>query len=744
MEQLYGQVILNIVHEKIDRPFTYLIPEQLINEVKEGSCVIIPFGNGNIEKIGYVINITNQCNYDLSKLKSIISIAPKQMSLDDKMITLAFWMKQQYGSTLIQALKTVLPTKQSMNHKVKKTIFRKISIEETKELAKQCKEKNRPAQAILLDLLIQQESISYDKVTKEYKIALSTIRSLEKKEIIGISEENFYRNPYEQTKAKINEPQKILSDEQSKIIHEIKENWHNGIEKKYYIHGITGSGKTQVYIELIQEVVTRGKQAIVLIPEIALTYQTLMRFYACFGERVSIINSTQSMGQKYDQCERAKKGEIDIIIGPRSALFTPFPHLGLIIIDEEHESSYKSEYAPKYHAREVAEKIVQIEQATLVLGSATPSLEAYYQAKKGEYTLFEMTKRMGGGLLPLVEIADMRKELRQGNRSVLSKVLKESIEDRLQKKEQIILFLNRRGYLGFISCRACGHILKCPHCDISLTEHNNEKMYCHYCGYEEKKVKVCPECASNFLLGFKAGTQQIEESLKNIFENVKILRMDADTTRKKGSYEQILKAFHEKKADILLGTQMIVKGHDFPDVTLVGILAADVSLGMADYRSGERTFQLLTQAAGRAGRGSKPGNVVIQTYQPEHYSIVYASKQDFKGFYEEEIGYRSLLNYPPIQHMMVVQILAKNAKSGMALAEYLANEFVKKELGICVLGPKEGLLEKANDIYRFAFYMKNKNYEVLVQIKDKLEKKIEELELKQESVQFDFNPINTF
>lgn len=370
--------------------------------------------------------------------------------------------------------------------------------------------------------------------------------------------------------------------------------------------------------------------------------------------------------------------------------------------------------------------------------------------EKGEYTLFTLTERLTGGCLPAVYTVDLREELKAGNRSIFSRKLQELLEDRLEKGQQSMLFINRRGYAGFISCRACGHVMKCPHCDVSLSEHRGGRLICHYCGYEEPAVKRCPSCGSPYISGFKAGTQQIEDKLKEKYPKARVLRMDADTTRDKDGYERILSAFAAGEADVLIGTQMIVKGHDFPNVTLVGVLAADLSLSVGDYRAGERTFQLLTQAAGRAGRGTLPGEVVIQTYQPEHYSIVHAAKQDYEGFYEEEILYRELLRYPPVCHMMAVQIFSREEEKGVALAGQLAalaKEFVQEEppaKRLLVIGPAAAALGKVNDIFRFVFYVKYEKYDKLVEMKDALESRVQSMQLRNESMQIDFDPVNTF
>ena len=422
-----------------------------------------------------------------------------------------------------------------------------------------------------------------------------------------------------------------------------------------------------------------------------------------------------------------------------------------MIIDEEHENSYKSESMPKYHAREVAGELCRMKNASLVLGSATPSIESYYKAKKGEIQLFMLKERLAGGQLPKVYVEDLRNELKSGNRSIFSRRLYSLIADRLQKKEQTILFLNRRGYAGFVSCRACGHVMKCPHCDVSLSEHtdrfqNNSKLVCHYCGYMMPKVTNCPQCGSKYILGFRAGTQQIEELLHREFPTAHVLRMDADTTKTKNSYEQILSQFANEGADILIGTQMIVKGHDFAKVTLVGILAADMSLHAGDYRAGERTFQLLTQAAGRAGRSALPGEVVIQTYQPEHYAVVHAANQDYEHFYADEIAYRDLMMYPPVAHMMAVLVLSDNEKTGVEQTNVLAEQ-VKQQFGdqrLILIGPTEACIGKINDIYRYIFYIKHREYRVLTAIKDALEQTIHTMKWNTDSVQFDFDPMNNY
>ena len=749
MAERYADVIVDISHEKVDRPFQYRIPPELSDTVYPGVRVHVPFGRGDRDKTGYVVDISGQADYPIEKIKDITSVDDRGITAEGGQIQIAYWMKRQYGSTMIAALKTVLPVKQKLKHLEKKKVTACLPADELDIAAGQCEKKHQTAKARVLRALMEDEVLPYELIRQKLNVSTATLQSLEKQGCLMIETESIYRNPVKHVEG--TEKKILLSDAQKNIIEDVLHDYREGHPGNYLIHGVTGSGKTEVYLGIIEQMIAMGKQAIVLIPEIALTYQTLLRFYRRFGDRVSVMNSTLSQGEKYDQMRRATAGELDVIIGPRSALFTPFPNLGVIIVDEEHEGSYKSESMPKYHARETAIQLASMHRASVVLGSATPSMEAYYRAKAGEYKLYEMTGRHGNSTLPGVYIVDLREELKQGNRSVFSRQLRELIEQRLQAKEQTMLFLNRRGYAGFVSCRACGHVMKCPHCDVSLSEHRNGMLVCHYCGYEEIRHANCPKCGSKYLMGFKAGTEQIVETLHREFPQARVLRMDADTTRTKESYEKILAAFADEKADILVGTQMIVKGHDFPNVTLVGILAADLSLNRNDYRAGERTFQLLTQAAGRAGRGDKPGEVVIQTYQPEHYSIVHAANQDYQRFYEEEITYRDFMKYPPVAHMLAVLITSREQDEGMELCremtEVVNNECAKRiqNGGITqVIGPAEASIGRINDLYRHVFYVKHGDYQVLVEIKDMLELFCKEKELKHQTVQYDFDPMNTY
>lgn len=733
----YAKIIINISHESVDRPFTYIVPEQLKGLVEPGVTVNVPFGQGNNLRKGVVIEVSDSTDVDLSILKEIESVSDKNISISDQRIELAAWIKRNYGSTMIQALKTVLPVKVKVKENVHKTVVRLKSPEEIDLYIENSVKKRNVAQLRLLLAIRDEDRIPKPILDEKLHISPSTYKKLEEEGLIGIEEDTVYRIP--KVIAVKPDSKLSLSAEQQAIVDEITDDIGKDIHKTYLIHGITGSGKTEVYMQVVEEVINSGKQAIILIPEIALTYQTLMRFYKRFGDRVSLMNSTLSNGERFDIFRQAEEGLLDIVIGPRSALFTPFKNLGLIVIDEEHEGTYKSENNPKYHARETAIELARMNNASVILGSATPSVDSYYKALNGEYKLFSLTKRLTGNQLPAVHLADLREELIKGNRTILSRRLQELIKDRLDKKEQIMLFLNRRGLAGFVSCRACGFVVKCPHCDVSLSLHRNGKMVCHYCGYTTDSYKSCPECGSKYILGFKAGTEQVEETVQKMFPGVRTLRMDADTTRKKESYEEILERFLDKEADVLIGTQMIVKGHDFKNVTLVGVLAADLSLFQSDYRAAEKTFQLLTQAAGRAGRGETPGDVVIQTYQPEHYAIVHSLNQDYKGFYEEEIGYRDLMDYPPYAHMLSVMVTGPEEEGCKALSEKLVKT-IRAYFKVMVIGPAPAYVSKINDVYRYVFYMKNKDYNSLVEIKDYLEEILSQRKQFKESVFFDFDP----
>ena len=526
---------------------------------------------------------------------------------------------------------------------------------------------------------------------------------------------------------------KILNEAQKRIYNSFCSDYDNNDFKTYLIHGITGSGKTLVYINMIKKVLSMGKQAIVLVPEISLTYQLVKNFISIFGDRVAILNSKLSKGERVKEFEKVLSHEADIIIGPRSALFTPFDNLGIIIIDEEHDNAYKSETVPRYDTRNLAVKLSEISRCSLVLASATPSPETYKKAIEGEYKLFELKARANkNAILPKIHIVDLRKELENGNRSIFSNKLKELIEDRLNKKEQIILFMNRRGLSGFVSCRSCGYVIKCPHCDVSLTLHNNNKLYCHYCGYNTIMPSLCPSCKSPYIAGFGFGTQKLENMTKKMFPSARVLRLDQDTNKSKDDSINIMKNFSRGDADILIGTQMIVKGHDISNVTLVGIVAADASLYINDYTSAQRTYELVTQASGRAGRAEKAGEVVIQTYNPEHYALQACLQNDYNLYYDNEMIYRQLAMYPPIIHILGIQLSAKDEEVLENVTTKYVSILVAKAntiSGLNIIGPVRANIYKLRDYFRKIIYVKHSDYDILTKIKEDIEEELEDIKL---------------
>jgi len=753
---MYANVIVDISHEKLDKTFQYSIPDELLCDIRPGVCVDIPFGSRTIT--GYVIEVTDKPEYDPARTKPLIGIKADSVAVEAKLIALAAWIRRNYGSTMNQALKTVIPVKKQAKEQVSRSIALKIDKVKARAQLALCEAKKQKAKARLFRALIDADDgarLEYSFVTGKLWVSAATIRALEQSGFIEVITQSGYRNPVEHMS--VDTYDKVLNAAQQSVVDAIEGDIAAGLRNTYLIKGVTGSGKTEVYMELIAHCIQSGRQAIVLIPEIALTYQTVMRFFARFGNRVSIINSRLSNGERYDQFERAKNGDIDIMIGPRSALFTPFSNLGLIIIDEEHENSYKSESVPRYHAREVAIEYARMSDAIVVLGSATPSVDSYYKAKTGVYRLLELDKRVDDRPLPKCEVVDLRQELREGNRSILSTRLQELMEERLLNGQQTMLFLNRRGKSAFMSCRACGFVVKCPHCDVSLSEHSGGVMVCHYCGYRQPVPKVCPSCGSKYISGFKAGTQKIEAMVAKRFPQARILRMDYDTTRAKDAYEKILQAFSNHEADILIGTQMIVKGHDFSNVTLVGVLAADMSLHVNYFQAAGRAFARLPQAAGRAGRGKLPGNVVIQTYDPDHYAIRTAKEQDYEAFYDKEIEYRRLMNYPPVWNMLLVHVTSPDESECSSMAQQVydiasqmishtdENQSPDDRHLIQLIGPADANIAKVNDIYRKVIYMKTSDYAALISIKDVIEQAVKaDTAMKHANISFDFNPMSGF
>ena len=628
---IYAGVIVDISHEKLDKIFQYSVPEDIASVISIGNKVNIPFGAGH--RTGYVVNLSNTPEIAPDKIRPLDGIVKSSTTIDERMIKLAYWMKTNYGSTINQALKTVIPVKEKVKQVNNRTVRLLISPREALSLSEEYRTSKRK-QSEILKFLSDNPVCDYRKVTQQMGQVRQSLTALSDAGLIEIDTQRVFRNELEAAEDFRNVTS--LNQEQRVVCDGIIKDYDNNDMTPCLIKGVTGSGKTEVYMEIIQHVLSKGREVIVLIPEISLTYQTIMRFYAKFGNVVSVINSRLSKGEKYDRFELAAKGRIKIMVGPRSALFTPFNNLGAVIIDEEHESAYQSETIPRYHARETAIELARMTGAKVIMGSATPSLETFNRCKSGIYKLYRLDNRAGNATIPDVDVVDLRDEMKKGNRTMFSTKLKSLMQEKLDAGEQIMLFLNRRGYQGFINCRECGNVIQCPHCDVSLTLHGRNRLVCHYCGYETVFNHICPKCGSKYIGAFKAGTEKVEEETRKIFPHASVLRMDLDTTSGKEGHRNILEKFASHEADILIGTQMIVKGHDFADVTLVGILLADMSLHCSDYRAAEITFDLLTQAAGRAGRGDRKGNVVIQTYDPEHYSIVHAAGQDYDAFYDEE------------------------------------------------------------------------------------------------------------
>ncbi len=741
----YANVIVDISHEKVDRIFQYRVPEALEERLEVGMQAEVPFGAGNRLRKACVVGFAASPDYPPEKIKEIHGIVEGSVKAEEQLIALAAWMRETCGSTMNQALKTVLPVRQRTRQKLSRTLTCNLSEEEGRKLLKEYERKHWQAKARLLDALLRYGPLDQQRALRELNLSAAVIHGLERENVLRVETKTLYRNPFEghftQKKREM-----LLNREQTAAVEEIWKDYAEGIRKTYLLHGVTGSGKTEVYMELIARVIREGKQAIVLIPEIALTFQTVMRFYERFGERVSVMHSRLSDGERYDQYQRAENGEIDVMIGPRSALFAPFSRIGFIIMDEEHEGSYKSETVPRYHARDAARFRAKLCGASVILGSATPSVDSYDRARSGQYGLCRLSGRFGDAKLPRVCIVDLRVELKEGNRGIFSRRLKAAMEERLRSGQQTMLFLNRRGLSGFVSCRSCGTAIRCPHCDVTLSLHSDGRLRCHYCGYETAMPSLCPSCGSRYISGFRAGTQQIEREVKKHFPQARVLRMDYDTTRTKESYEQILTAFGKGEADVLVGTQMIVKGHDFPNVTLVGVLAADISLYASDYRASERTFQLLTQAVGRAGRGDKAGEAVIQTYVPDHYSIQTAARQDYEGFYSQEILYRRMLGYPPAAFLLGIYLSGPEEAFLLEQAERLGDIIRRfRVAGLTVIGPAAAALSRKSDMYRAVIYLKHTEEAALLGARKQIEQVLEQETVWQKIyLQFDYNPLNAY
>ena len=694
--KLYAEVIINSEALEIDRPFTYKVPEEFNNEIKIGQIVKVPFGKGNKTSEGFILNLKNDDNIKF-KTKNIAAILVKDPVIDEDDINLIEFLREKTLCKYIDAFRLLIPVGIMKGAKAKK---KKVIVLKNEDLSNI---KNPDGYKKIVEFF-KTNSGKYTKseLINEHSISQYKLNKLIENEVLSIEEESVFRyndRVYNKDSAK------TLTIEQENIIRE----YINSDDKMFLLKGVTGSGKTEVYMKLVERVLLEGKSAIILVPEIALTPQMIERFKGRFGVNVALFHSKLSDGERFDEWFRVKEGKSKVIVGARSAIFLPAKNLGLIIIDEEHENTYKSEQNPKYQTKEVAEYLSELKGCKVILGSATPSIETYYRALTGEMKLLELNSRVDNKPMPPMKVIDMRNELKGGNKSLFSRELFIAIQERLKRKEQIILFLNRRGFSTFVSCRSCGYVFKCDECDISMTYHKNGLLICHYCGKTKREPRECPKCHSKYVKFFGAGTQRVEEEVKKYFNNAGILRMDVDTTRDKHSYERIYNTFKNGEADILIGTQMVSKGLDFKNVTLVGILAADMSINIPDYRAAERTFQIITQVAGRAGRGDKQGEVLIQTYTPQHYSLQYAVNYDYEGFYEKEFTVRAMMKYPPFGKLLLINGTSKKEellKNFMHKITMMIKPLVENCLDIEILGPIPCTISKLKENYRWQIIIK--------------------------------------
>ncbi|KIP22492.1 MULTISPECIES: primosomal protein N' [Anoxybacillus] len=764
-----ASVIVDIPTSQTDRPFDYAIPPELVGVVQPGMRVVVPFGTRFLQ--GFVIELKETTDMPLEQLKPIHSLFDVVPVFNEELLRLGKWLAETTLCFMVSAFQAMLPA--AMKAKYEKDIrlieqhmpfihekvralfrdrlvipWREVAqtpyvpllqkeiarghmevvyrVEEkgkikTEKWVERCASDDDVTHALvslsqraikqkqMLERLLTARSLPLKQLLSETNSTFATVQALMKKQLVTVTEKEIYRDPYANRSFTKTKPLP-LTDEQRQALQAIGQTIDEDVHDVFLMYGVTGSGKTEVYMQAIDLVLKKGKEAIVLVPEISLTPQMVKRFKERFGSKVAVLHSGLSLGEKYDEWRKIQRKEVQLVVGARSAIFAPFENIGIIIIDEEHETSYKQEEAPRYHARDVAIFRGRYHRCPVVLGSATPSLESFARAQKGVYKQVTLTKRMNDHAMPPVDIVDMREELRAGNRSMFSRLLFEKLTGRLQKGEQSVLFLNRRGYSSFVMCRDCGHVIQCPHCDISLTYHRvQQQLKCHYCGYEQRMSSHCPACQSEHIRFFGTGTQKVEEELTKLLPEARVIRMDVDTTSRKGAHERLLREFGEGKADILLGTQMIAKGLDFPNVTLVGVLAADTMLHVPDFRAAEKTFQLLTQVSGRAGRHHLPGEVVIQTYTPEHYSIQFASKHHYEAFYEREMMNRKKHGYPPFYYLTLITVSHVDALKGISIAEKIAAH-VKKHLSAeaVVLGPVASPIARMNDRYRYQCMIKYK------------------------------------
>jgi len=699
-------MFLNIVFNlPIDRIFTYTVPDNLRDKVAVGKRVMAPFGRKR-HAVGYIVGISKPCPVDY-QLKDIIEVIDEQVVISSELMQLTKWIATYYLSSWGQVLAAAVPYNSQLRTKMVKMLRLNLSAEtDGVKLSK--------AQVEIIGLLKSVGDMPLKEVMDRISVSQSPINTLIKHGFLTICYQQEYRCPHKHLSPPCPSPYSS-TPHQTMAFQSISANIKAKEFGVFLLHGVTGSGKTEVYLQAIEQVLAIGKTSLVLVPEISLTPQTVERFVSRFGQRVAVLHSGLSDGERYDEWQRVLKEEAEIVIGARSAVFAPLSRLGLIIVDEEHDSSYKQfDPAPRYHARDVAVMRAKYTNATIILGSATPAMESFYNAKTGKYHYLALPVRVDDRPMPMVEIIDMREE-----KGIFSARLQQAIAQRVKDKQQVMIFLNRRGFAPFIQCRGCGDIMKCPNCEITLTYHlTDKKLKCHYCDYSQPAPQSCPKCHGEDIRYSGIGTQKVVEELHRLFPEAEIARMDVDTTSTKGSYEYILNNFRTGKLDILVGTQMIAKGHDFPLVTLVGVVSSDVGLNIPDFRSCEKTFSLLTQVAGRAGRGQIPGEVIIQTYSPQHYSIHAAEKHDYQGFYNQEIEFRQQLRYPPFTRLMNILIRGKNQDQSCQISMMVAGQLKMNnpDNDILILGPAPCSLSKIQGYYRYHILLKSSKIQQMRQL----------------------------
>lgn len=700
---MFARVLVQFGVKSLDRTFTYHIPDNLVDDIQIGMKVSVPFGRQNIN--GFVIAITDTS--DVEETKDIYDIVTKELKLNDELLELGKYIKDKTLCSLITAYQTMLPTSLKVSNSKESYALKKCfitlnkSIDEIDDFIKN-NTRSQKQNEILNELK------NGNKLKSE--INGSSLKKLLELELVKEEYVSIYRiNPDEKS-----EDKRILTEEQENAYKTIKESFNES--STFLLHGVTGSGKTEIYMQLCEDVINEGKTVIMLVPEISLTTQIVNRFYARFGSDVAIFHSNLSDGEKYDEYKKIMNGEVNIVVGTRSAIFTPLKNIGLIFIDEEHSQNYKQDNNPRYHAIDIAKWRSIYHKCPVVLGSATPSLESMARAKKGVYKYISLTKRIGASTLPTMEIVDMAPEYKKRN-MILSDALQLKIMETLERKEQVMLLLNRRGYSTIITCQSCGFTYKCPHCDITLTYHKSSgHLRCHYCGYTTFNSSKCPECKEDAIRDFGLGTEKVEQYIKELYPSYNVVRMDMDTTSRKGEHERIIKRIENREVDIIIGTQMIAKGLDFPRVTLVGVINADESLNIPDFRSGENTFSLLSQVSGRAGRSELPGHVILQTFNPDNKTLMYVLKHDYLSNYEYEMDIRKKLKYPPYYYLVSVKVLSKKydeaSKEATKVAAYLRKNIM--DTSIC-LGPTTAAMFRINNVYRFQIILKYKRDDSLME-----------------------------